>query len=375
MRFRFLRLGALACLLAALLCAQQQLTVEKLTGFIDSSIKNHISDREVAAYLATARMSERLTPSMVEDMQGKGAGPKTLAALQKLAELSSSLAPAAPKAPKPVYVEPPPPPREEQDRVIREITENALTYSKSLPDFICLQVTRRSIDLHYQRGAQGSFSPVDRILERLTYFDQKEKYEPISMNDKSLYGKNWESMGGSFSRGEFGTALNEIFTPESQAEFGWDHWGNLRGKLCYVFRYRIEQSRSKETISYNNSMQVVAGYTGQIYVQKGPNKILRITIDPKPPADFPVQDIHQVIDYNDVDIAGEPYLLPFASNVQMRDGLQMSRNEIEFRSYHKYSAGATITFDDVDTPLPDDQKTEQKPDQPKTPAPKPPPKQ
>ena len=58
MRFRFLRLGALTCLLTALLCAQQQLTVEKLTSFIDSSIKNHIPDREVAAYLATARMSE-----------------------------------------------------------------------------------------------------------------------------------------------------------------------------------------------------------------------------------------------------------------------------------------------------------------------------
>src|SRR3954466_6033649 len=71
MRFRLLRLAALMGCLASVICAQQQLTVEKLTGFIDSSIKQHIPDREVAAYLATARMSERLTPAMVEDMQGK----------------------------------------------------------------------------------------------------------------------------------------------------------------------------------------------------------------------------------------------------------------------------------------------------------------
>jgi hypothetical protein len=102
-------------------------------------------------------------------------------------------------------------------------------------------------------------------------------------------------------------------------------------------------------------------------VQKGPNKILRITIDPQPPLDFPVQDIHQVIDYNYVDISGEQFLLPFFSTVQMRDGLQASRNEIEFRSYHKYSAGTTITFDDVDSPLPEDQKTEQKPGEQKPP--------
>jgi len=99
MRLRFLRAAVFLLATAILLPAQQRLTVEKLTGFIDSSIKNHIPDRDVASYLATAKMSERLTPSMVEDMQGKGAGPKTLAALQRLAEASSALPMAARKRP------------------------------------------------------------------------------------------------------------------------------------------------------------------------------------------------------------------------------------------------------------------------------------
>ena len=355
--FRFV--AAWMCL-AAVLPGQQALTVDKLVGFIDSSIKNHIPDKDVAAYLATAKMSERLTASAVEDLQGKGAGPRTRAALLRLSELSMGLAAPLPKPPPPVYVEPPAPSREEQQQVLKEITEYAMNYSKSLPDFICLQVTRRSVDLHFQRGTNGSFTPTDRLLERLTYFDQKEKYEAISVNDRSMFGKSWEGLGGSISRGEFGTSLKEIFSPDSKAEFGWDHWGRLRNKLCYVFRYRIDQAHSKETISWNNTRQVTPGYQGLVYVQKGVNMILRITLDPQPPADFPVQDVHQVIDYNYVDISGQQFLLPFFSTVQMRDGQQASRNEIEFRSYHKYAAGSTITFDDVDTPLPEDQKTEQK---------------
>jgi hypothetical protein len=262
MRFRLFCVAALVCLLAMVLPAQQALTVEKLVGFIESSIKNHIPDKDIASYLATAKMSERLTPSQVEDLQGKGAGPRTLAALQKLAEASAGLGAAAPKAPKPVYVEPPPPSKEEQQKVLREVTEYALNYSKSLPDFICLQVTRRSVDLHFQRGTAGSFSPADRLLERLTYFDQKEKYEPISVNDKALFGKDFENIGGSISRGEFGTSLNEIFNPASKAEFGWDHWGTLRKNLCYVFRYRIEQAYSKETIDWNRTKQVRLGTRG-----------------------------------------------------------------------------------------------------------------
>jgi hypothetical protein len=369
MQFRSARLAAALCLVAVSLAAQQQLTVAKLNGFIDSSIKNHIPDREIASYLATVRMSEKLTAPMVEDLQGKGAGPKTLAALQKLVEQSAMLSAAPKPAPKPVYVEPPPPPREEQERVIKEVTESALNYGKSLPDFICLQVTRRSVDLHYQRGTMGSFSPVDRLLERLTYFEQKEKYEPISVNDKALFGKAFENIGGSLSRGEFGSTLNEIFSPESKAEFSWDHWGNLRQNLCYVFRFRIDAAHSKLTMDWNRSRQVTPGYTGLIYVQKGPNQILRITVDPQPPVDFPMQDVHQVVDYNFVDISGQQFLLPFVSTVQMRDGAQASRNEIEFRSYHKYTAGSTITFEDIDEPVPDDQKTEQKPTAP----PKPPP--
>src|ERR1700735_5579113 len=103
MRFGLLRTLALVCIGSAIGIAQQAVTVRQLVDFITSSITQKQPDKAVAATLAGMKMSERLTPGMVEDLQGKGAGPKTVAALSHLAEMSATLTAAAPK------VEPPKP--------------------------------------------------------------------------------------------------------------------------------------------------------------------------------------------------------------------------------------------------------------------------
>lgn len=348
-----------ACALASL--AQQQLSVDKLVEFINSAIKLKQPDKDVAATLAGIRLTQKLDPRVVEDLQGHGAGPKTVAALNKLAEESAGLTAPPPKveAPKPKPI--PAPSFEEQQRILTEVREYALNYTQTLPDFICFEVTRRYYDRHYKPGTEGSWAIQDRLVEKLSYFDQKEKYEPISQNDNSLVGKTSESLGGALSRNEFGTLLKEIFDPATRTEFRWERWGMLRGHLSHVYAYSVDQPHSKWTLDYNRGQQqTTPGYNGFIFVDKETNQILRITIDPQPPVDFPMQNIHQVLDYNYADISGQKFLLPLVSEVTMRADGVGTRNEIEFRSYRKYSADATITFsDNDDQQVPDDQKNEQ----------------
>jgi hypothetical protein len=358
MRFAFLRAAVLACV-CALASVAQQLTVDKIVEFVTSSITQKLPDKDVARYLTSVKLTQRLSPRTIEELQGKGAGPNTVAALNRLAETSATLAAPPPKVeaakPKPI----PPPSYEEQQKVIEAAREYALNYSKTLPDFICLQVTRRYLDQHYRRGTEGSWSVSDQLAEKLSYFDQREKYEPISLNGNSLYGKPEKAVGGALSRGDFGTMLHDIFAPESSAEFHWEKWGNLTGHLFYVYTYSIDQPHSRETLQYAQSQEVTAGYHGQIFIEKGPNLIWRITVEPEPPASFPMQDIHQVLDYRYTDISGQKFLLPTSGTVIMRVAGVGSKNEIDFRSYRKYSADTSISFDDKDI----DDKTE--PDQPK----------
>jgi hypothetical protein len=125
----------------------------------------------------------------------------------------------------------------------------------------------------------------------------------------------------------------------------------------------------------------VPGYHGLVFVQKSPNPdvapyvITRMTIEPDMPEGFPVQEIHQQIDYKTFEINGRQYLLPMTSQVQSRSGSYGSRNEIQFLRYQKYSADTTIKFDDSDDPAQPEQSSpdQKKPDDVKKtpPAPKP----
>jgi len=365
----FFRTAVLAGVLAVASYAQQPLASARLVEFIKSSIDQKLPDKDVAAYLVSVKMTDKLEDKVVEDLRRMGAGPKTVAALTKLADQSSKLAaPAPPKPPAPKYVEPPPPAQAEQEKILTEVRDYALNYSKSLPNFICLQLTRRLVDAHFQPGSKGAWTPSDRIVEKLSYFDQQEKYEPITVNENPMFGKTWESLGGSISRGEFGSLLRDVFEPQTDAIIVWDHWGTLRKKLCYVFRYAVLQRNSRYSVAYEKKEQTVPGYHGLIYVEKGLNVITRLTIEPDMPEGFPVQEIHQVIDYDFVDISGQPHLLPLFSQVQSRAGRYGSRNEIEFRKYQKYAADTTIKFDaSDDASLPEDQRIEDPKPAPKKP--------
>lgn len=348
----------LGCVCALASLAQQQLTVDKLLEFITSAISQKTPDKDVAGYLATVKLSQKLDLRTVEDLQGKGAGPKTVAALSNLATASSAMPAPPPKAPAPKPTPPRTPPSyAEQQKVIEEAREYALNYSKTLPDFICLQVTRRYRDPHYRPGTDGSWSVSDRLAEKLTYFDQHEKYEAISHNDTSLYGKaGADTFGGALSRGDFGTMLREIFDPNSSAEFHWERWSGLDKHWMHVYTYSIDQAHSNDTLDYNNgAVRATPGYHGEIFIEEGPNVVWRVTVDPEPPATFPMQNIHQVLDYRYIDLSGQKFLLPLNGSVVMRADGVGSKNEIDFRSYRKYSADTSIKFDDGDD-------TDQKPD-------------
>ena len=62
--------------------------------------------------------------------------------------------------------------------ILAEITESARNYTKGLPNFICLQVTRRYGD----NSGLEKFRLIDTIAERLSYNEQKEDYKVVSIN-------------------------------------------------------------------------------------------------------------------------------------------------------------------------------------------------
>ena len=338
----------LLLVLTALAYAQTSMTAEQLVGFVKSSVKLHEDDRKVAEVVKKTRLSDQLDARTVETLQGLGAGRLTIAALRQLSTGSASL-PAAPAPAAKLSVAPiPAPSAEEQQKILAAVTENALNYSNGLPNFICMQVTRRYVD----RNGGDNFRLTDTIAERLSYFEHKEDYKVISVNNAPVVNRKHEQLGGATSSGEFGSLLLGIFGPESQTEFEWERWGKLREHIMHVFRFRVRLENSKYEITAESVKRtVVVGYHGMIFADRDSHAVMRITMEADDiPADFPIRSASESLDYDSISITGQKFILPIKVDMRMRDGSNVMKNEAEFRLYNKFGADTTIQFGEASDP-------------------------
>lgn len=348
------RIAAIALLLCLPAAAQMKMTVGQLKSMLRSSIQLNHPDKQVADYVKNIRLTERLTERDIQELLAEGLGPKTADALKALSATTAALPkpavdPVKPAAPPPPM---PAPSAEEQKKIIEEARELALGYTKRLPDFICLQVTRR----YYDPSGLEQYILSDTIANRLSYFEQKEDYKLISVNGR-MAETTYDRLGGATSTGEFGTMMREIFMPETEAEFWWERWARLRGKIVHVYGYRVRQSKSKWRVSWQRQLEVVPGYKGLIYIDKDVPMVYRLTLEAENmPASFPIQEAKSMLDYDFSEIADKPFLLPLRAEVRMREGRFLVKNQVEFRNYRKFGAEATITFDVDAAPLPEDKE-------------------
>jgi hypothetical protein len=356
-----LRLTCLLLIVALALNAQRQMTIQQLVTFIKSAVANKNNDRDVADAVRKLKLTSKLDARTVEELQGAGAGRQTMAALREQITATATLPDAPPPEPAPVVVTIPPPSAADQKKILAEIRQNALDYTKNLPNFICNQLTRRYVDT---TGSGTGFRPTDRIQEQLSYVDGMENYKVVLVNELPVNNVSHFQLGGTTSSGEFATMLHEIFDPETQTQFEWTKWATLRGRRMHVYSFRVLQTNSKYTIHEDQSGRtIVAGYHGLIFADRDTGLVMRIVMDCDGLEAFPITQVSLDLNYDFVKIETGEYVLPLRADLTSRAGRLMSKNEVEFRLYKKFGAEATIIFDPGDS-IPADQLKEQpaKPD-------------
>ncbi len=352
MQCRLLILG----LFCSLAFAQMKLTVQQLTDFVKSSIGLKHEDKRVAEYLRKVRLAYRLEDSVIADLQRQGAGPKTVEALRELRRASLDLPKPPAPAQRTVIAAIAPPGAQEQKDIIEEVRKYALSYVKSLPDFICTQVTRRYVD----PSGLEFWQQQDVITERLSYFEQKEDYKVVLVNSRPTTMNHYQ-LNGASSSGEFGTMMKEIFDRETQTEFHWERWATLRGRRMHVFAYRVAQANSKWRIDYQRQQDLTPGYRGLVYVDRDNLMVMRITLEAENiPPSFPVQQAMDTLDYDYAKIGDREFVLPLRAEVRMRSGKFLTKNDVEFRLYRKFATEAVISYETPE-PLPEDKTKEQPP--------------
>ena len=197
------------------------------------------------------------------------------------------------------------------------------------------------------------------VSAAVVYEDGKETYHDIKINNKPV-NKPMDQIPGSWSRGEFGTTLRDLFSPATAADFHLRRESTASGRPASVYDFQVEQPNSHwQTIMGGQS--VLPAYKGSVWIDKKTWRIMRIEMQARNvPEEFPLDTIEWVVEYSFVRIGGAEYLVPVhAENLSCwRGSTRCARNAIDFRNYRKFTSesqitttDSTITFD-ADEPKP-----------------------
>jgi hypothetical protein len=334
------------------------LSLKEFVDLVRTGIEQHTPDKSLAKSLRKVTLSERLTLRYIEELQSEGAGPDSVAAMESLLDTSAAK-PVATAIPP--FSSPARPTIEEQRAFFRRLDSNAIHYSKSLPDFICNEVVHR-YELTPPRRPAPNRSPAtppplgtgvwqarDVLTVKLTYFENREKYDLILVNGKKARN-TYESTGGAVSEGDFGSILLEIFSPDSGTKFQWDHWTRLRKRLTRVYAYRTLREKSHYRIGVGERPDerriITAGRHGFVYADDETAMVMRITGEAEDiPRGFPVTAQSSMVDYDYATVGDRRYLLPLRVDNRMRTAYVHFKNVAEFKEYRKFTGESSISFD------------------------------
>jgi hypothetical protein len=249
----------------------------------------------------------------------------------------------------------------EQATALTEVRAYALDYTKHLPDYVCTQVTKRSTVA--ARGAgfirPGIIAPPDNMIpvpdiieEQLTFSNQKETYQVLAFNGQKVTGVEHAEVSGVIVGGEFGTLLSKIFDPQTGAQIRFDGLAKLRGQKVVVFSYLVPQSQGMR-FSQRSRHAVDLAFQGLVYADAGTKQVLQITMKCVGfRGDYQIKEFRLLLEYKPALVAGQEYMLPFHSEIHVRDDKATVTSEIDYTRYRKFVADSTLTFGADASPKP-----------------------
>jgi hypothetical protein len=233
---------------------------------------------------------------------------------------------------------------EQTSAAIEMSRKAALTYARSLPDFICTQQVHREIH------GQVSWRAFDTLTIQLSYFDRREDHKLLLVDGKPSE-KSYADLSGAISLGEFALLQRQIFDPASEAVFTWQKWTKVGKRRAAIYLYRVDVSHSQYSLNFSISAgltQAIVGYHGMVEVDRETGDVLSLTcIADAIPKTYPINSSTTRVTYDLADVGSKQYLLPASSEVEMRARQVWARNRAEYRNYRKFSADSTLHFGDA----------------------------
>lgn len=235
----------------------------------------------------------------------------------------------------------------EQLLALTALRDYALHYTRSLPDFVCMQVIERTFGTNRRVH--------DSIEEQVSYVNGKENYAVIKINGQPA-GKGQEQPPGILSTGEFGSLMAITLDPRTGADIRWERAATRDGRKVNVFAYRVPAQNGYGLVESTGTRRVP--YRGLIYADVQTGAVVRIELQCQIPKESEYQDLEIALDYKPAEVAGREFLLPSHYSLHaLREAGRANRNlpreqrrfiqennETDYKSYRKFEADSSVTF-------------------------------
>lgn len=224
------------------------------------------------------------------------------------------------------------------NELIAGARQSAVKYATKLPNFLCVEITDRSID----PSSNGRWRRKDSFAEALRFLNSKETRQTLEINGHPSTEKR-DDMDGPLSLGEFGDLLNSVFQTGSKAEFHWKETAALAQGRVQVFEYKVSKQNNSMLLRDDNK-QVYAGFHGLVYIDASSMGVRRITMDADDlPSDFSIHSASVSIDYDYVPVGEHDYLMPVRGDIRVQRGRrETDLNQVVFQDYRRFAAQAKI---------------------------------
>jgi hypothetical protein len=197
---------------------------------------------------------------------------------------------------------------------IDSVRQIALAHANALPDFVCTQNVKRVAKL----GEIGDWRLVDQIVIEVSYYQNRERYRILTIDNKPPSTKVAVETPGFSSEGDFGNALYLLFAPESNASFLMEGQDRVNKRKTVRARFHVFQSNSRYRIGLGDQI-VTTAYGGRCWIDLASRQVVRLEAEAKDiPRSIPVKKSSHTTEYDLVEISGNKYWLPVHSSVHMQ---------------------------------------------------------
>ena len=194
---------------------------------------------------------------------------------------------------------------------LKTVRAKTFDYERKMPEFVCNQTTRR-----YRRIGRGGWTQEDFLAHELSYHGKQKHYRNLGA-----------SRSPPQTAGEFGPAIAELFSPQSQATLELERLEKVNGREVARLRFSVAAEHSKRTLRVSEKKSVTYGYEGHCWIDLKDFQVVRFrSKETEIPKESPIKAYELTIDYKKIGIGKRSYYLPTRMQETVRTSFIGNRN-------------------------------------------------